>query len=87
MSIEMQQYAFYILFYTFRVPKNPSSGVDKTVVTATGTSHMIVQLPHSNVAKLGLVINVSWKYNRQKSKLQSPKVTKNIINKNYCITP
>ena len=31
---------------------HPSSGVHKTVVTATGTSNMIVQLPHSNVAKL-----------------------------------
>ena len=30
----------------------PSSEVHKTVVTATGTSHMIVQVPHSNVAKL-----------------------------------
>jgi hypothetical protein len=29
-----------------------SSGVYKTVVTATGTSHMIMQLPHSNVTKL-----------------------------------
>ena len=29
---------------------HPSSGVHKTVVTATGTSHMIVQLPHSDVA-------------------------------------
>ena len=28
---------------------HPSSGVHKTAVTATGTSHMIVQLPHSNV--------------------------------------
>ena len=31
---------------------HPSSGVHKTVVTSTGTSHMFVQLPHSNVAKL-----------------------------------
>ena len=30
---------------------HPSSGVPKTVVTATGTSHMTVQLPQSNVAK------------------------------------
>ena len=30
----------------------PSSGVHKTVVTTTGTSHMVVQLPHSNVANL-----------------------------------
>jgi len=26
---------------------HPSSGVHKIVVTATGTSHMVVQLPHS----------------------------------------
>ena len=31
---------------------HPSSGVHKTVATATGTSRMVVQLPHSNVAKL-----------------------------------
>ena len=29
---------------------HPSSGVHKTVVTATGISHMILQLPHSKVA-------------------------------------
>ena len=29
---------------------HPSSGVHKTVITATGTSDMIVRLPHSNVA-------------------------------------
>ena len=29
---------------------HPSSGAHETVVTATGTSHMVVQLPHSNVA-------------------------------------
>jgi len=29
---------------------HPSSGVHKAVVTATGTSHIFVQLPHSNVA-------------------------------------
>jgi len=33
---------------------HPSSGVRKTVITATGTSHMVVKLPHSNVANLGL---------------------------------
>jgi hypothetical protein len=31
---------------------HPSSGVHKTVVTSTGTSLMIVQLPHFNVATL-----------------------------------
>ena len=34
---------------------HPSSGVHKTVVTATGTSHMFVHLPHSTMAKLGLI--------------------------------
>ena len=29
---------------------HPLSGVHKTVAAATGTSHMVVQLPHSNVA-------------------------------------
>jgi len=33
-----------------------SSGVYKTVVTATGTSHMIVQLPQSEVANLAMII-------------------------------
>ena len=31
---------------------HPSSGVHKSVVTATDTSYMFVQLPHSSVAKL-----------------------------------
>ena len=31
---------------------HPSSGVHETVVTTTGTSHMVVQLPRSSVAKL-----------------------------------
>jgi hypothetical protein len=54
----MQQYAVYILFLLqnhstcFRCRPHPSSGVHKTVVTATGTSHMFVQLPHSNVVTL-----------------------------------
>ena len=30
----------------------PSSGVHKTVTTASGTDHILVQLPPSNVAKL-----------------------------------
>ena len=38
-------------------PHSPSR-VHKTVVTATGTGHMIVQLPHCNVANLGLVSEV-----------------------------
>jgi len=51
----MQQNADYILFYCivttcFGCRPNLSSGVHKTVITATGTSHMIVRLPHSNVA-------------------------------------
>jgi hypothetical protein len=58
MSNEMQQYAVYILLQyhstCFGCRAHPSSGVHKTVVTATGTSHMVVQLPHSSVAKLGL---------------------------------
>ena len=29
---------------------HPSSRVHKTIVTATGTSHMVVQLPQSDVA-------------------------------------
>jgi len=56
MSNEMQQYAVYILLQyhstRFGCRPHPSLGVHKTVVTATETSHMIVQLPHSNVAKL-----------------------------------
>jgi len=44
----MQQYAIYILILLqdystcFGCRPHPSSGVHKTVVTATGTSHMIV---------------------------------------------
>jgi len=58
MSNELQQYAVYSLFYCkitvtcFGCRPHPSSGVHKTVVTTTGTSHMIVQLPLFNVAKL-----------------------------------
>jgi hypothetical protein len=52
----MQQYAVYILLQyhstCFGYRPHPSSGVRKTVVTATGTSHMFVQLPHTNLAKL-----------------------------------
>ena len=51
------QSVFYfaaVSLYMFWVPLCPSSGVHKTVVTATGTSHMIVQLLHSDVAKLGM---------------------------------
>ena len=53
----MQQYAVYIYLLQghstcFGCRPHPSSGVRKTVVSATGSSHMIVQLPHSNVAKL-----------------------------------
>jgi len=53
MSNDMQQYAVYILLQNcstcFGCRPHPSSGVHKTVVTATGTSHMFVQLPHSSV--------------------------------------
>ena len=44
---------FIVLHYhstCFGCRPHPSSGVYKTVVTVTGTSHMIVHLPHSNVA-------------------------------------
>ena len=54
MSNGMQQNGVYILLQYhstgFGCRPHPSSGVHKTVVTVTGTSHMIVQLPHSNVA-------------------------------------
>jgi len=43
MSNEMQQYAVYILLQNhsafFGCRPHPTSGVHKTVVTATGTSH------------------------------------------------
>jgi len=52
----MQQYAVYILLQyhstCFGCRPYPSSGVHKTVVTATVTSHMFVQLSHSTVANL-----------------------------------
>ena len=48
------QYIYFILVQDhsirFGSRPHPSSGVHKTVVTATGTSHMVVQLLHSNVA-------------------------------------
>ena len=48
--------AVYILLQyhstCFGCHPHPSSAVNKTVVIATDTSHMIVQLPHSNVANL-----------------------------------
>ena len=51
----MQQLAVYLLtarsLYMFRVSSHPSSGIRKTVTTASGTGHT-VQLTHSNVAKL-----------------------------------
>jgi len=37
----------------FGCQPHPSSGVHKTVTTASGTGHFFVQLPPSNVAKLG----------------------------------
>jgi len=43
----------------FRSRPYPSSGVHKTVVTVTGTRHMIMQLPHSSMAKLGLSPNLA----------------------------
>ena len=52
----MQQYAVYILLQyhstCFECRPHPSSRVHKTVVIATGTSRMIVQLPHCNVANV-----------------------------------
>jgi len=57
MSNELQQYSVYIFILLqdhstcFGCRPHPSSGVHKTVVTAAGTGHMVVQLPHSNVAK------------------------------------
>ena len=46
--------AVYILLQyhstCFGCSPHQSSGVHKTVVIATGTSHMIVQSPHSDVA-------------------------------------
>ena len=36
----------------FGCQPHPSSGVHKTVTTASGTGHIFVQLPPSNVAKL-----------------------------------
>ena len=42
----MQQLAVYLftagsLYYMFRVSSHPSSGVRKTVITASGTDHII----------------------------------------------
>jgi len=52
----MQQYAIYILLQyhstCFGCRPHPSSGVNKTVFTTTCTSHMFVQLPHSNLVTL-----------------------------------
>jgi len=52
----MKQYAVYILLQyhstCFGCRPHPSSGVHKPVVTATGTSHIFEQLPHSYVAML-----------------------------------
>jgi len=60
MLIIVQRYAtqnglFIILLAhstCFGCQPHPSSGVHKTVTTASGTGHMFVQLPPSNVAKL-----------------------------------
>ena len=49
---------FILLLYhstCFGCLLHPSSGVHKTVITATGVSHMFVQLPHCNVATCGHV--------------------------------
>ena len=46
---------FILLHYhstCFGCRPHPSPGAHKTVVAATGTSHMMMQLPHSNAAKL-----------------------------------
>ena len=54
----MQKYEVYILLQNhstcFGCRPRPSLGVNKTVVTATGKSHMTMQLPPSNVAKVTL---------------------------------
>ena len=53
MPNEIQQFVVYILLQyhstCFGCRPQPSSWVHKTVVTATGTSHMTVQIPHSNL--------------------------------------
>jgi hypothetical protein len=61
MSIKMQQCAVYILFYcniTLRVSGAVHTHQQEHIklITATGTGHIIVQLPHSNVTKLGWVM-------------------------------
>ena len=44
-----------VSLYMFRVPSAPNIRLHKTVVTATGTSHIFVLLPNSSVAKYGHV--------------------------------
>jgi len=55
----MQQYAgIYLLqLYStrFGCPSRRSSGEQKTVIAASGTGHVTVQRPSTNVAKLGHV--------------------------------
>ena len=52
----MQHKAVYLLFCKFTLHvsgvKHPSSGVHRTVTTASGTGHIFVQLPPSNVATM-----------------------------------
>jgi len=61
---EMQHKAVYLLFCKFTLHvsgvKHPSSGVHKTVTTASGTGHVFfVQLPPSNVVKLATLEGVA----------------------------
>ena len=56
----MKHKTVYLLFCKFSTcfgcQPHPSSGVHKTVTTASGTGHIFfAQLPPSNVAKLALV--------------------------------
>ena len=54
----MQHKAVYLVFCKihstcFGCQPHPSSGVHKNLTVASGTGHTFVQLPPSNVAKLG----------------------------------
>ena len=43
--------------------QHPSSGVHKTVTTASGTGHNFVQLPPSNVANVAMTTTGGCSYN------------------------
>jgi hypothetical protein len=57
--LQLSQSSLFIILQVhstcFRFRPHPLSGVRKTVTTAFGTGHIFVQLPPSNVAKLGHV--------------------------------